>query len=94
MKRAHLICLREPDEDVLQAIRRVWPEEGADRVELNDMATLVSHTNGGKSVYELIAAELGTLDEEEPFTALIVRVGAAHHGYESRSLWDWLKENI
>ena len=89
MRQAHLICLRAGNPSVLNAIRKVWPEEDR-RVELNDTTVLVSHRNGGTSVYKLIQDAMGT---EEAFKALIVRVGSAHHGYENRSLWTWLEEN-
>ncbi len=89
MRQAHLICLREQDPDVLEAIRSVWPDDDG-RVELSDTAILVSHRNGGTSVYKLIQQALGT---DEAFKALIVRVGKAHHGYENRSLWAWLEQN-
>ncbi len=88
MRQAHLICLREPNETVLAAIRKVWPSE-EHRVELSPTHILVAHQNGGSSVYSLIQAELGG----ESFYALVVRVGKAHHGYESRSLWAWLEQN-
>ena len=90
MKRVHLVCLREPHEAVLDAIKEVWPIEGTDRIELNETTVLVSHTNGGMSVYDLIASKM----DDTQFTALVVRVGKAHHGYESRSLWSWLSERM
>ena len=85
-RKVHLICLRKPDEEVLSAIRGEWSIEH--RVELNDTQILIAHRNGGTSVYELIKQRL----EGRSFKALIVRVGKAHHGYESRSLWEWLEE--
>ena len=88
MRQAHLICLREENPDVLDAIRRVWPDDH--RVELNDTAILVSHRYGGSSVYELIHDAIAS---EETTRALIVRVGRAHHGYENRSLWAWIQQN-
>lgn len=90
MNRAHLICLREPHEKARKAIREVWPVDGKDRIELNETTFLVSHTNGGVSVYDLIADRVA----EDEFTALVVRIGKAHHGYESRSLWLWLRERM
>ncbi len=87
MRKAHMICFREADQDVLTAIREIWPDEY--RVELNDTQILVAHRNGGKSVYELIQDQLAG----RVFTALVLRVSKAHHGYESRSLWAWLNEN-
>ena len=89
MRQAHLICLREGNPDVLDAIRKVWPDDER-RVELSDTAILVSHRNGGTSVYKLIQE---AMEAEEVFKALVVRVGKAHHGYENRSLWAWLEEN-
>lgn len=89
MRQAHLICLREPNDSVLEAIRSVWPDE-KHRVELRPTQVLVAHQNGGSSVYGLIQAEL---DGDDPFHALVVRVGKAHHGYESRSLWAWLEQH-
>ena len=73
MRQAHLIYLREQNAEVLDAIRRVWPDE-ENRVELSDAAILVSHRNGGTSVYKLIREALRTTDEG-PFKALVVRVG-------------------
>ena len=89
MRQAHLICLREQNQEVLEAIRKTWPDD-ENRVELNDTAILVAHRNGGSSVYMLIQ---DALEEGESFKALVVRVGKAHHGYENRSLWAWLEQN-
>ena len=89
-RKPHLVCLREPIPEVLEAIRAEWPDEH--RVELSATHVLVAHKNGGASVYDLIQKHLS--DGKLRFKALIVRVGQAHHGYESRSLWEWLEERI
>lgn len=86
MRKAYLINMRSPNPDVLEAIRKVWSDEY--RVGLNETQVLVAHQNGGSSVYELIQ---NRLENQEKFHAWIVRVEATH-GYESRSLWDWLEE--
>lgn len=88
MAQAHLIYLREPNPRVLDVIRKEWPDD-QHRVELSDALILIKHSNGGKSVYELIQEKMDNPDP--PFRALIVRVGRAH-GYESASLWEWLNE--
>ena len=85
---AHLICFREPNPAVLKAIRDEWPDKH--RVELSDTQILVAHRNGGNSVYDRIQTHLK--NENDVFKALIIRVGKAHYGYESRSLWAWLEE--
>lgn len=87
MRKAYVIGLRSPNPDVLRAIRAEWDDEH--RVELSDTQILVAHQNGGSSVYERIQHHLK--DDEASFHALIVRV-ASSHGYESRSLWEWLAE--
>ena len=88
MRKAHLICLTEADPAVVEAIKEVWSDEH--RVALNDTQLLVAHRNGGKSVYDLIQEQLGG----KLFPALIARVGEAHHGYQTRSLWGWLEEYV
>ena len=87
--KAHLICLREPIPEVLEAVREEWPDEN--RVELSDTQLLVAHQEGDTSVYDLIRKRL---PEDKRFKALIVRVGESHHGHETRSLWDWLEARI
>ena len=84
----YLICLRKPDEEVLEAIRAEWPDENC--VELNETQFLIAHTNGGTSVYDLLEKRL----PGKTFKALIIRVGEAYHGYESRSVWEWLRERV
>lgn len=88
-RKPYLICLRGPNPEVMNAIREEWSDEH--RIELSDTHILVAHQNGGRSVYDLIQERL---PDQNKFKALVVRVGKAHHGYESRSIWEWLEARI
>lgn len=88
MRTPYLICLEEPSAEVFEVIKSTWPKEH--HIELNDTQMLVAHRNGGKSVYDSIQKAL----DGKLFRALVVRVGAAHHGYQPQSRWDWLESHI
>ena len=81
----YLICLEEPEADVLEAIQAEWSEEH--RVDLTDTQILVAFRNEGTSVYDLIQNRL----EGKLFDALVLRIERkGFHGYKPRSLWEWL----
>ena len=86
-RNVHLICIKESNPKVMEAIRTLWPDNG--HYELNSTQILVAKPrNGGKSVYERIKDQLG-----EDFAALVVRF-RGFHGYHSPDVWNWLETNV
>lgn len=80
----YLICLKEPDPEVLASIREEWPD---DRYEVSDTQILVVKPNGGESVYDRIEKHLGA-----DFHVLIVRT-RYYHGRHNVDLWEWLESH-
>ena len=88
MNSVHLICLKESDPSVVQAITGLWPH--GRHYQLNETQFLVAKpSNGGKSVYERIKGEVG-----REFAALIVRFQGGYHGRHNTDLWEWLQTHV
>ena len=78
----YLICLAQPDPEVLESIREEWPDE---RYELSDTQILVVKSNGGKSIYERIVERL----DGREFRSFVTRC-QYYHGRHASDLWEWL----
>ena len=88
MTQVHLICLREPDPEILQAIHTLWP--GQDFYEVNETQLLIAKpSNGGKSVYDQIKDKVN-----KEFAALIIRFQHGYHGRHNPALWEWLQVHV
>ena len=86
-RNVYLVCIKEPDPKVLDAIRKLWPDSG--HYELSSTQVLVAKPrNGGKSVYERIRDQLSS-----DFAALVVRF-KGFHGYHNPDVWHWLEANV
>ena len=87
MRDVYLICLLDPNEDVMRAIQEEWGDSHSRK--LNEMSAFVAlPKNGQSSLYEIIEKEVAG----DPFRAVIVLVGSTQ-GYGPRALWAWLKEH-
>ena len=86
MIRIHLICLRDPDQTVKDAIKTLWTVH----YELNATQILIMHhSNKGLSVHDQIKAKI-----DREFTALIVRFQNGYHGRHNSALWEWLQGHV
>ena len=87
MTNLHLVCLREPNPEVMEKIRGLFGDD--QHYTLNDTQIIVvKPPNGGKSVYDRIKEKVGA-----DFIALIVRF-QHFHGRHSTDLWPWLAEHV
>lgn len=79
----HLVCLREPNQKVSEAIRELY----GDRLyEIADTQYVVQQApNGGKSVYQRLKERV-----DDVFVAFVVQFDR-YHGRHQTALWDWLE---
>ena len=93
--RVHLICLKDENEHVADAIKALWPHEA--HFQINETQFLIDQPiNGGKSLYDRIQekVESSAGKDEKWFGAMIVRFHERYHGVHRADLWEWLQSRM